>query len=201
VRNAKPLWIGARKIPWLPLIVRALPLGLVVCTANGTANEPPWSFSHAETLLDDERIDRRSLPDIDAEALTAQAVADEISSASPGPHRFAVKQETSFNLENSGTWEKLEDDDRLWRLRLDVGGAKSLSLNFSELELPEGGRLWVYGRGHGEVHGPYTLNDRSRRGRLTTPLVRDRELIVELFLPAASEATLKIGAVNVGFRD
>jgi len=44
-------------------------------------------------------------------------------------NRFGIPMKTSFNLENSGTWDSLPNGDRIWRLR--IKSEKAFTLNFT----------------------------------------------------------------------
>ena len=62
----------------------------------------------------------------------------------------------------SGTWQTLREG-RIWRLRIQSPGAKSLNLGFTRYEMSEGAKLWVYDPKHAHVEGPYTSRHRSQK--------------------------------------
>jgi hypothetical protein len=150
----------------------------------------------------------RSLASLAPEVLEAPdlaaLIADEAAkdAGSGRPHRFAAPIAVGFTPENSGRWERLRDGSWLWRLRLRSAAALSLNLAFTRFSLPRGARLWVHDPAFETVHGPYTRADRSRRGRLFTPIVPGQEAVVTLQLPANAgrRAGLELGTVNHGFR-
>jgi hypothetical protein len=171
----------------------------MVMTAS--ESEPPRSFSLQPESLGE--VERHVLPDVDGEQLSTEARAGDANRATkPGPYRFAEPIEVALGPDNSGTWDELADGGRLWRLRIVSPGARSLSLGLTTFELPTGVRLWLYGTDREIVQGPYTSADRSRKGRLWTPIVPGDEVTVELHVPAdvEGEPMLEIGTVNHAFR-
>ena len=74
----------------------------------------------------------------------------------PVAPRIGKVLEVDYTLDNSGTWEVLEDGSRLWRLRISSPGALSLSLGLKRFDLPEGAMFWVHAADGSGVQGPYT---------------------------------------------
>jgi hypothetical protein len=185
------------------LLARGLfiPALLLVLVLPGLAKmyEEPRSFSLKDKSQ--EQVERKVLPKIDIERLLADDLARGKDPQHPGPLRFAVAANVAFNLEKSGTWLTLRDG-RLWRLRIQSPGAKSLNLGFTRYEMPEGAKLWVYDPKHAHVEGPYTSRHRSQKGSLWTPVIEGDEIVVEVFVPTgASQPVIEIGRVNQGYRE
>jgi|CXWL01.1.fsa_nt_gi hypothetical protein len=165
--------------------------------AAGRPTAAPTSFRAAVQPL--ARVAREQLPPVDAKALAAE---DAFGKDFGLPERFAVPIATSLTPDNSGTWETLPDGSWLWRLRLGSPGALSLNLAFDRFSLPASAKLWFYNPSRAQVQGPYTRADRSRHGRLYTPVVLGDEAVVELHVAAADvrRVRLTIGQVNYGYR-
>jgi len=111
-------------------------------------DETPQSFS-----LDDkseEKIQRKILPKIDTERLLAEDRAGD--RRRPGPSRFAVPADVTYTLTNSGTWQAVAGG-RLWRLRIQSPGAKSLNLGITRFDLPKGAKLWIHDPERKHVEG------------------------------------------------
>jgi lysyl endopeptidase len=173
---------------------------VVVLPVSGFAKmyEEPKSFSLRDASQ--ERVDRKVLPTVDTERLLAEDRARGKNPQPPGPLRFAIAADVAFDLNNSGTWQDLPDG-RLWRLRIQSPGAKSLNLGITRFDMPEGAKLWIYDPQNKHVEGPYTSRNRSRLGSLWTPLIEGDEIVVELFVPSgASQPVISIAKVNRGYR-
>ena len=56
--------------------------------------------------------------------------------------RFAEVLPVELGLANAGTWERMKDGTRVWRLRIESRGALSLALVFSRYQLSEGAELF-----------------------------------------------------------
>jgi lysyl endopeptidase len=144
-------------------------------------------------------VERREMPRVDVEALLAEDAARERSPVPVAP-RFAKKIDVSYTLDNSGTWETLNDGSRLWRLRIASPGATSLSLGLGRFDIPAGAAFWVHAPDGSGVQGPYTTDEKNAFGGLWTAVVLGDELVAELHLPPRREAAIEISAVNHGYR-
>jgi len=144
-------------------------------------------------------VEHREMPPIDVDSLLAEDVERE-SSGEPVAPRFAKNIHVDYTLDNSGTWEDLEDASRLWRLRLSSPGALSLNLGLELFDLPEGAALWVLAPDGSRVQGPYTAQNRNALGGLWTAVVLGDALVAELRLPKDAEAHIRITTVNHGYR-
>jgi len=184
------------------LVTRMLLLAVMVLvlTIPGFAKmyEEPKSFSLKDKSL--EQVQLKLLPKVDTERLLAEDRARGKDPQHPGPYRFAVAVDVAFTPENSGTWQTLADG-RLWRLRIQSPGAKSLNLGITRFDMPDGAKLWIYDPGHKHVEGPYTSRNRSTLGSLWTPIIEGDEIVVEVFVPAGvPQPVVEIGKVNHGYR-
>ena len=144
-------------------------------------------------------IDHREMPRVDVEALLAED-AERESSGVPAPARFAKSLSVALTLDNSGTWETLDDGSRLWRVRISSPGALSLNVGLEKFDLPEGAAFWIHAPDGSKVQGPYTGNDRNAVGGLWTAVVLGDEMVAELWVPKGAGADLVIGSVNHGYR-
>ncbi len=119
-----------------------------------------------------------------------------------GSFRFAKKFFTSIERGVHGQNYTLEDGTRVWQVGIRSKGAYSLNLLFSEYEVPEGGKLFLYNLDHSHIIGSFTHENNSEDGILPIRPVEGEELIVEYTEPAgvAFEGRLKISEVNHDYR-
>lgn len=92
----------------------------------------------------------------------------------------SLRQLTAQSL---GAFTELNDGTRVLVLRVRHDGAESVRLHISDMRLPEGARLFVYGVSNGvavDVAGPWHTSGPSAHGSFWTPAVRGSEAIVEL---------------------
>jgi hypothetical protein len=172
---------------------------LLVASVFAKMYEQPRSFSLNDKSQ--EQVERKILPKINIERLLAEDRARaEKPQLRPGPQRFAVAAEVSYTLDNSGTWQDLPDG-RLWRLRIQSPGAKSINLGITRFEMSKGAKLWIYDPAHVHVEGPFTARNRSHLGSLWTPMIEGDEIVVEVFVPTgAAKPTIDITKINQGYR-
>jgi len=120
------------------------------------------------------------------------------------PLIFAKEIKTDYTPNNSGTWEKLMDGAKLWRLRIiSEIPIKSLNLGITGLYLPPGVKLWIYNFDADYVEGPYQDRDKTEN-ELWTPIIPGKQIVVEVFVPACfrkETMELKIKQVNLGNRE
>lgn len=141
------------------------------------------------------------LPVIDVEAYMAQDEVDRIQ-RNPVPYRFGAPVPTDLGLDNSGSWSKMTNGDRVWRLAFHSPGALNITLIFSEFVIPEGAQVFVYNRDM-EVAGAFTAASNPGHTELGVFPMRGDRLTVEYVEPAsiAGQGRLRIGQVTHGYRD
>ena len=118
------------------------------------------------------------------------------------PPRFALPNDVRVTPETSGTWENLDPEHLLWRLRVVSNGVLSLNLGFTRFRLPEGASLHLYSADRVHLVQPFTAADNEAHGELWTPVILTDDLVIELVVPAAllGEVELELGRVNQGYR-
>jgi lysyl endopeptidase len=177
-----------------------LALGWTGVLTPATAQDRPQlpSQQHQSAIQALEAVQQRTLPAVDTEALRAEdrEQADEI-----GPYRYGTVVDTDLRPDQDGTWEQLPSGKWLWRLRIESRDAVSLSIGFTQFQLPDGAMLFVSDEVGRLVHGPYTAAD-ATAGQHWTPLVKGEVIIVELSVPASrrQDLGLTIGKVGHGYR-
>lgn len=164
--------------------------------APGVAAPPGWNRLDLQVL---ERIATIELPPINLDAVMKEDLERQTQGLPP---RFALPHERRLTPQDSGTWEDLDADTLLWRLRLRSPGARSLNLGFSQFRMTKGGRLHVYSADQGHVVRPFTQADNEPHGELWTPVVLSDDLLLELVIPAQEidQLLLELSWINQGYR-
>lgn len=118
------------------------------------------------------------------------------------PYRFAYAQTVDWNMENSGSWFNLANGDRLWILGIRYEGAQSIAVTFGHVDLPKGGRLYVYSEDRTDYLGPLSEED-NRISELGLPHVRGERIFLEYYEPRAfrGEGSLEVNYVSGSYRD
>jgi len=170
---------------------------LVCAQTIGAVRPLPTAMEPGELPISS--VEMRVMPMVDTAALEAEDLVRE-SSGRPFAPRFALNIQVTYTLDNSGTWETLNDGSRRWRLRIVSPGALSLNLGLNLFELPVGAEFWIFAPNSSGAQGPYTKTNQNVAGGLWTAVVIGEEIVVELRVPKGAEARIEINSVNHGYR-
>jgi trypsin len=170
-------------------------------TAAAAARLPKVPLAPAYRLQSESMLQMIALDPVDVQNLAWEDADRERQHL---PYRFAVSENVLLTPESSGTWESLDIDHDLWRLRIRAPGVLSLNLGFIAYELPEGARLSLYptATDDGSALRSFDHSDNKPHGELWTPVILTDDIIVELLMPKArrNDYKLVIGAINKGYR-
>ena len=102
---------------------------------------------------------------------------------------------------NHGAWLPVAKSRARWSLRVASPGALSLSLAFTEFELPEGSELRILSSAGETLAGPFTAADNETHRQLWTPPLTVDELRLSLEIPMQSldALVLKLSRVHHGY--
>ena len=142
----------------------------------------------------------KTMPSFD---LKAQLQQDSIEfNGLKNSNRFAYKFMTDYTPYNSGIHYTLNDGTKIWRLGIRSKDAVSINLLFSEYELPEGARLFIYDPLQNQIKGSFTHQNNSEKGILPIAPIYGDELIIEYQEPANASfaGRLRLGEVNHAYR-
>lgn len=102
---------------------------------------------------------------------------------------------TNFDVLKFGTWDFLEEEGiKVCRAAFKAEGASFIGLNFSEISLPIGAKLFFYSTDVSSKLGPFTDSDLSNTSSFSSGVIKGDELILELILPTENrqKPTLEI---------
>jgi len=159
----------------------------------------PVSQRGIQPLLEEREVWTYDLP---AVVLSSVIKEDADRRASGLPPRFALPRECSFTPSREGTWESLDAQTLLWRLRVRGAGALNLNLGFKSFYLPPSATLYVYSTDRTQVVRPFTAEDNAAHGELWTPVVNTDDLMVELEVAVSEvdQVRLELSQIGQGYR-
>ncbi len=134
--------------------------------------------SELRTLSED--IDHIQLRAPDMEKLR---VEDKAAEDKGQLRRIGESLYVDIDMENSGTWDELNDGRRVWRLKLSSKNALALGLYFDEFQLPLGSQLFVYSPDRVQTLGSYNEKNNADGGSFAIELVYGESLIIEYVSP------------------
>lgn len=108
-------------------------------------------------------------------------------------------------LDSSGTWEKIANGDRIWRLKITTqsGIITGMGIHSSDMHIPEGGKLFFYSDDKKYVIGPVTEPNQKSAKQLLVNTIPGKTIWVEYYEPKAykGKSTFKIDALLYRFVD
>jgi lysyl endopeptidase len=134
--------------------------------------------------------------------LRSLQIQDSVLDQEKGVFRFGFNHFLNCNLSNSGKWVRLNNGDRVWRIRIMAHSAQSINIGFNYFHLPKGAKLFVYTPDHLQMSGAFTENHNHPDGEMGTDLILSDDVIVEYDEPAGVEGkgSLTIFRVTQGYR-
>lgn len=147
----------------------------------------PPSFSN--NLKDSVQIIK--MPVINVDSLLA---VDSLESKENKPFRFGYAIDVDMGLQNIGTWDTLQNGDKIWRLKISSPGAFSINLIFDDFWLPEGGEFFIYNEDKSMIIGAFTgtINN-NQFNKFSTDLVKGETTVLEYYEPGYASG----GKINV----
>lgn len=116
------------------------------------------------------------------------------------PYRFGVNYDVNYGPDNSGTLSQTAKGT-IWRLGIYAPTANSINLLFSEYDLAEGAKVFLYTPDGEIVRGAFTHENNKDHGELATDIIDGDSLIIEFFIPnTASSSNLRVGQITFGYR-
>ncbi len=170
-------------------------------SAQLCTNELPVSFY--STIDEQEIVERKCMPDLD---MTSIEKEDKDDAELGYPPRFGFSHFVDYNLENSGTWQKLSNGDRIWRLIIFCPQALSINLLYDKFWIPEGGKFYVYTSDRKQCLGAFTnknnQGDRDNIKEYATGFLFSDEITLEYYQPrnVKEEAIISIASIVHGYK-
>jgi hypothetical protein len=115
--------------------------------------------------------------------------------------RIARDITVSLDPERDGTWTRLPDGRRIWRLGIRGEGARALGIVFNRYLLEDRARLYLYDPLKKKVLGAYTRDNNKSSGILPVSYLPGEELILQLEVPAGllDYGELRVGSVRYAY--
>jgi len=169
---------------------------LFCCAIFGqiTTDEETVSFKMNVPVLTKSEKTQKILPALDMNRIAQEDKKDEESGTPP---RFGYKHEVSYNLDNSGEWLVLDNDDRIWRLNISCPGALSINLLYDQFWIPDGAKFFVYNNDRKHTIGAITnKGDKENIIGYATGLMYGDQITLEYYLP---KEVKEVGIISVAY--
>lgn len=188
-----------------PILVLLSLNAYVSINAQLSTNEHPISFDEriVSSINDMKQMQTIIMPSLDMEKIEAEDREDEEYDMPP---RFGYPHIVDYNLNNSGTWYKLPNGDKLWQLNVVCPGALSVNFCYDKFWIPEGGKFFVYSKDKKYSIGAFTSKNNKGgcddvRG-FATGLVFSDDVVLEYYQPSyvITDAIISIEYIVHGYR-
>ena len=124
---------------------------------------------------------------------------DKLNEDKFNPYRIAVTIDVEININNSGTWTKLKEDGRIWRLKIKCEDALALGVYYDNFYLPKGSKLFLYNEDGTQVIGAFTSFNNSETGIFATELIKGDIVILEYFEPKKNKEKPLINISEIAY--
>ncbi len=117
--------------------------------------------------------------------------------------RFGVEQTVNINVMQEAEMQVLPNGNVLRQLIIHSEGALSINVIFSEFELAQGTRLYLFDKAKTEFIGAHTSLNNNANRVLGTELIHGDAMVIEIVEPAevAGQSKLVLGTVVHGYLD
>lgn len=118
------------------------------------------------------------------------------------PWRYGIERNISIDTQTQGKWTVLENEDRIWTVEIESKGAVNISVNFSELDLPEGASIFIYNNERTDVTRSFSKENTRTLAPVASWFVTGDKIIIEYHEPSNIQAdpVIKIESVIHGYR-
>ncbi len=119
-----------------------------------------------------------------------------------GPWRFGYELKVNLGLNNSGTWDRLSNGDRVWRINIVSKGALTMNFVFDTFKIPEGAKMFLYNNDRTDILGAYTHTFNRPDKMLGTWMIEGENVWIEYYEPASAKfkGELHLSKVVHGYR-
>jgi len=187
------------------ILFLALLCAFMKASAQLSTHEQPVSFNPELklTVLSKSSNPTLIMPSLDMSKIEAEDEEDEKYDMPP---RFGYSHFVNYDLNNSGTWYKLPNGDKLWQLEVVCPSALSVNFCYDKFWIPEGGKLFVYSKDRKHIIGAFTSKnnkgDRENIRGFAMGLVYGDDVVLEYYQPkdVTSDAIICIKSVVHGYR-
>ncbi len=118
------------------------------------------------------------------------------------PRRMGVSVLVNSNMDDMGTWTDIEGVGSIWRVKLVVKDALALGVYYSDFQIPDGGKLFLYNHDKSMTIGAFTSDNNPEKTLFATEFIPGEEVILEYFKPTnvTENAIIEISEVAYAYR-
>lgn len=115
------------------------------------------------------------------------------------PQRIGTSIPAEIDLYEDGVKSELENGDQIIRYTIEAKDAAELIVYYNDFYIPQGGKLFIYGKDKSQVIGAFTHNTNPSTGQYATEAIHGNQLTLEYVVSKTSEETPRIKIGEVGY--
>lgn len=156
---------------------------------HSLADKAQWNFELSPTY---------TMASLDMDAIQAEDVEDDLSGLPP---RFGYPIDVNLGIED-GKWYDLESGEKLWQIIIESPGAKSININYSQYDLPPGGKFFVFNPGTKQYLGAFSDRNEHELSTFATGIIKGDRIVLEYLHPVDTEVMpiIEVSQVIHGYR-
>ena len=142
-----------------------------------------------------------SMPKVNVDSL--ESYERKLNSLGIGrPFRFGYAFDVKYNMQDVGTWDTLENNNLLWRLKIICKDAYSINLIYSKFHLSKNALFYLYNN-NDHLLGAFTNLNNKNHEKFATDLVKGDTTILEMYIPKneVDQNQLVISKIVHGYKD
>lgn len=89
-----------------------------------------------------------------------------------------------INQFSQGKWDVLENNDKIWRLKINSNAGSYMMLIFNDFYLPKGTSLYIYSSDKTQLLGAFTSKNNTTQNKFTTTPLKCNSLVIEYYKPS-----------------
>ena len=119
------------------------------------------------------------------------------------PLRFAIAFDTIIDIKKEGLAEVLDNNNKIWRIKILSQGAHSLNVTFKKFNVPFGAELFIYNTDKSQKLGAFTEENNNEDKILPVQPINGDDLTIEYYEPGdvSFSGEVVIGRVGHAYRD
>ncbi len=114
---------------------------------------------------------------------------DEFYNKNAEAMRIGVPISVNVNPKTAGTWIKLPNGDRIWRLIIEAKSAKFISVHYSSFSIPSNGKLFLYSANKTKLIGAFTSKNNPKNAEFANEMIPSDKIIIEYNESAVAKNT------------
>ena len=115
------------------------------------------------------------------------------------PQRIGASIPAEIDLYEDGVKSELDNGDQIIRYTIESKDAAELIVYYDDFYIPQGGKLFIYGKDKSQVIGAFTHNTNPSTTKYATEAIHGDQLTLEYVVSKTSEEAPKIKIGEVGY--